>query len=707
MELLKLPEQGMSMLFGPNSIFANWITFFVANWIVISLGGFILSNWMNKKPDGIIDRGSLSEKISEKSSWYLPFAVLGITCAFIYNVFIYSVFFILEVTRFITDFLYKWIKFLLIWIWQNVLSPSIWMLLKVAYHYAVFMPFKSLIRVIQTVPSILNRSFYMGILWPTLIGSIVSALLIFVGFIFKNDEVGEYGPLVVGSLVLTWIVAKQIYGTKDAAMKSVLFTLVLSGFALGLVGVFYFLNKGDASVKWGGTLAGIMHAPTIIGSLIVGMISLSLLFSSSIGVIFSNTNDEKNWIVKIRLFFVESFKRSLSFCYQYLMVAIVGLVITILPIAILQMVSEQAGESLVNVHLNDEKSAIKKELDVFTTSDEIALLMNVDSTNELKFSKELDSLKHECELSYQLSENELFSSYISDAGKFGVELSPVNTREQFDERVEAGEKKLKELEESKKQQLEDLDESIKSYTNQMDEAERSLTGIVNNQIASDYYNELIASCKKEIAHLEALKSRTGKYNDVLIAGNKANQDELNGNWSSYSSSYLFYLLAKYALFSLIITFFFGLFAMTVQATYDDYTGSAIVAAFENEKAKNANQPWLAFILLGALAFAAMNPSKVIDEPLKWVNSTMKKMTNDNSGQITEDPKIQSDEQSASVPESNQNDATIEDTTVADVADIEDVEMNGPEYFYCNDGRTIPLAYYNDGGCDCSTCEDEN
>lgn len=707
MELLKLPEQALTMLFGPQSIFANWVAFFIANWIVISLGGFILSNWMNRKPDGIIDRKMLSEKIAEKSSWYLALSIFGIALAFIYNVFIYSVFFILEITRFITDFLFKWIKFVLLWIWEQVFLPSIWMFSKLVYRYVITMPFQTFLSVIQFVPSVLNRSQYQKVLWPTLIGSLVSAIAVFVGFLMENEMVTNYGAIIIGSLTLTWIVANHIYGTREAAIKSLLFSLVLSGFSLALLGILYFLNKGDASIKWGGSIAGILNAPTILGSLIVLIVSLSMLFSSSIGVIYSNTTNEKNWLVKIREFFVETFKRSLSFCYQYILVAIVGMIITVLPIGILQMVSEEVGESIVGVHLENKNKELQKELKLFTTSDELTKLMNVDSTKDAAFAKELDSLKQECTLNYQIGENNLYSAYISRAGKFGIDLLPVHSRKEYDARIKQSEASLKDLEESKKQQIADLEEMSKSFTTQIDEATRSLTQIINNPMATDYYNEVIANCNKELGRIENVKKRTTEYNDLLIAEAKSNHDSLKENWVSYSLTYFLYLLSKYALFSLVIAFFFSLFARTVRPTYDSYTGSGVVAAFRSEKEKNANQPWLAFLLLGALALAMMNPNKVINEPLKWMNSLLSEMKGSDAKKDVKENNSDANQNAISTENAQSEELTEPVETAEDVAASEGTPSEEPSYFYCNDGQAIPLAYYNDGGCDCNTCEDEN
>jgi hypothetical protein len=269
--------------------------------------------------------------------------------------------------------------------------------------------------------------------------------------------------------------------------------------------------------------------------------------------------------------------------------------------------------------------------------------------------------------------------------------------------VEASEKFSKELEDSKKEEIKNLNESIKTYNIQIDEAKRALTEILVNPLASNYYTQLITSMSIELNKIQVLRERTIKYDDVLIAAAKANTESLKGNWSSYATSYLFYLISKYALFSLIVAFFFALFALTVQPTYDSYKGSGLVAAFEDEKSKNANQPWLAFILLGALAVGAMNPNKVMDEPLKWVDSLVNEVTATDSNGDNEASNRDNSEGNANVADTIQDDVVIDNTTVSDVP----ISEAPQEYYYCNDGQSIPLAFYNDGGCDCSTCEDEN
>jgi hypothetical protein len=61
------------------------------------------------------------------------------------------------------------------------------------------------------------------------------------------------------------------------------------------------------------------------------------------------------------------------------------------------------------------------------------------------------------------------------------------------------------------------------------------------------------------------------------------------------------------------------------------------------------------------------------------------------------------EENENVADEVQNDVVIDDNLAQDAPISEAPE----EYYYCNDGESIPLAFYNDGGCDCSSCEDEN
>ena len=81
MELLNLPLKMLNELFGNGAFFSNWVSFFIANWMAVALGGYILSKWMSKLPQGLIDREVLAQRITQDSTWYAPLSIIAIAMA--------------------------------------------------------------------------------------------------------------------------------------------------------------------------------------------------------------------------------------------------------------------------------------------------------------------------------------------------------------------------------------------------------------------------------------------------------------------------------------------------------------------------------------------------------------------------------------------------------------------------------------------------
>ena len=91
--------------------------------------------------------------------------------------------------------------------------------------------------------------------------------------------------------------------------------------------------------------------------------------------------------------------------------------------------------------------------------------------------------------------------------------------------------------------------------------------------------------------------RYKQFMNVQIAATKKTNQVFVKNWFAYCSTYLLFLLANYALLALIIAFVFNLYSQTVRPIFDAYNGSHLVASIEQERSRNANQPWLAWLLL--------------------------------------------------------------------------------------------------------------
>ena len=150
------------------------------------------------------------------------------------------------------------------------------------------MAFSLLLKIINAVPSTLNRSSYLKVLWPTLYASLISALCYFLGFLFEAKALQEYAWILIFTLCLVWIVANQIYNERVAAVRAMKFAGILICL-IGLVySIGYTLNFWDASLKWGGFITGLWHVPSVLGACMIFIVLSSLLYLSNVGVIYAN-----------------------------------------------------------------------------------------------------------------------------------------------------------------------------------------------------------------------------------------------------------------------------------------------------------------------------------------------------------------------------------------------------------------------------------
>lgn len=601
MELLNLPLKMLNELFGNGAFFSNWVSFFIANWMALALGGYILSKWMSKLPQGLIDREVLAQRITQDSTWYAPLSIIAIAMAVVYNVGVYALFLLLEATTFVTNFIYKWISLVVMWLWNEVFKPSIWMLAKVIYHYLIKWPFELLLTIIQTVPATLDRQQYSKVFWPTLYGSIASALLVFIGFLAEQQMLVEYGPLFALSLALVWIVASTIYQSNDAAMKSLRFSLTFMAILIAIFGVFHYLNIFDGNTKWGGVFSGILHAPNVFAATIILLSVLSLLYLTNVGVIFSNDHASGKWSEQIYAYIKTAFKHSLAFIYQPILVVMVSLVIVLLPWSVLDNSAKYASENWVENRLNEKSDVINDELEKNQVINRVASLINSDSTKDDAFDAAIVSLEREVSLRYELAENKRFANYLSNALSFGTrDLQPIITADDFDAIIKENADSLKYLKDYKKSVDAYYKDQITSLDDQITDIDASIN---SNPDLAEVYIPIRNNLKSASKSLTISQERHNRFLEAQIDATQKVYDRFAANWMSYNITYLFLLIANYVLIAVVIAFVFNLYAHTVKPIYDAHNGSRIAAAINEERSRNAQQPWLAWLVLAALVVA--------------------------------------------------------------------------------------------------------
>ena len=578
---------------------------------ILPLLGYILSKVYGRVPKGLIDRSQVSKNIAENATWQLPLTVIGILFSFIYNFIICGVFFVSEVVNFVTNllilivkFLYKWIKFSILWLYNNVISPTIIFLLKNIYHYFILTPFKILLIVINSVAASIKWNGFKSVLIPAVIGSIAAAVLYFVGHLLEAEIVGIVGVVVCMVLTLSWIVASIVFNTKSASIKTIKFIGVVLGVLIGIFIVLHTTNRLDATISYGGFFAGLLHSPTVLGLSIILIVALGILFFTNIGVMYINTTNETNVTTNIKEFVLESIKRFWLFLLQPLFVGLIALVILFIPFSILKSASSASADAIVNPHLSDKTSSLAKEYKLYFTSDES--LYDLQKMSEKQFKLELDSLKEECAISHDQVENTIYKAYLAKVADLIAIPTPIMSADALEADEKAAKELLSKTEAELKQNNKDFKQTLKDLALETEEIKKNMP---------EYYSQADLDRQlKSIADTKKVKARIDAVYAIIITDLTEQVENVEGRGFRYGLAFLFYLISKAVIYSFLIALLFRLYAYTVKPVYDYYQHNYLVNTFEQERSKNVNQPWLGwFIILlvtGGLTFFSSSLEKL-------------------------------------------------------------------------------------------------
>lgn len=611
---------------------------------LLPLLGYILSKVYGRVPKGLIDRGQVSKKIAENATWQLPLTVLGILFSFIYNFIICGVFFVSEVVNFVTNllilivkFIYKWIKFSLIWIYENILSPTLIFLLKNIYYYLILTPFKILLIVINSVSSSIKWNGFKSVLLPSMFGSIAAAVLYFVGHLFESEFIGLVGVVASMVLTLSWIVASIVFNSKSASIKTVKFIGVVLGVIIGIFVLLHTSNRLDATVAFGGAFAGLLHSPTVLGVSLVLIISIGVLFFTNVGVMYINTTTESKVSTNIKEFVFESIKRFWLFLLQPLFVGLISIVVLFVPFVILKSATGVSSDTIVNPHMNEKSSSLSKEYKLFLTSDEN--LFDLQNVSDKQFKLELDSLKEELIISNDKSEIDIYKGYLSKVADLLVIPSPIRSADSLELDEKLANEILAKTQAELKQLNKDYKKSLKNLELNSEDIKKNIPAIYS-QIDLDLNNKTIADTKK-------INKRANEFYTLIIDQMKEQVVNVEGRGFRYGLAFFFYLVSKAIIYSLLVALLFRLYAYTVKPVYDYYQDNYLINTFEQERSKNPNQPWLGWfiiiLVIGSLNFLTPFMKNLIPSNLFNGFKTEKKL----DANKTEDSKVVSTENNQS------------------------------------------------------------
>lgn len=175
--------------------------------ITLAAIGFFRSVVSGSKPTFLLSAEKLSSDWIQQNSWLSRFSVIFLLLIFVYNLVGWVVYGIISVFDFI-GFIFKSIWWVVRWIWNEVLHPTIFALFKLLWHYLVVMAWKFFRFAIQLVPSAFNLQHIRFALFKLLIFMLVVAVVVLVSLITSNIIV-----MAVGSVIVFFFLQYSIFST--------------------------------------------------------------------------------------------------------------------------------------------------------------------------------------------------------------------------------------------------------------------------------------------------------------------------------------------------------------------------------------------------------------------------------------------------------------------------------------------------------------
>jgi hypothetical protein len=122
----------------------------------LPLLGFLRSSIDGKKPDYLLKVQTVVKKWHEENSWAARFSPFFSLFIFLYNFFAWGVYGFSSVFEFV-GFVVKKIWWLILWVWNEVLHPTIFALIKYLWHYLVVFTWKFFAFAFSKIPEAFQK----------------------------------------------------------------------------------------------------------------------------------------------------------------------------------------------------------------------------------------------------------------------------------------------------------------------------------------------------------------------------------------------------------------------------------------------------------------------------------------------------------------------------------------------------------------------
>jgi len=137
--------------------------------VVPSIIGYLRFSLDGEKPDFLINLGKITKTWLEPNSWLSRFTPIFSVVVVVYNLFAWFIYGIISSIEF-TAFLFTKLWWLILWMWNEVLHPTLFSLVKLLWHYIIIMFWKLFQFAIKLIPS--------AFVWKNVLNSFKSILIL-------------------------------------------------------------------------------------------------------------------------------------------------------------------------------------------------------------------------------------------------------------------------------------------------------------------------------------------------------------------------------------------------------------------------------------------------------------------------------------------------------------------------------------------------
>lgn len=171
----------------------------------ITLIGFFRSTINQQKPEGLLNLNELTQKWLESNNWLSRFTLLFLPFILVYNVFLWAIYGVKSILEFLV-FIFAKVRWFALFIWEEVLTPSVFWMLKLLWHYPIGFLWKFFEFSFRFIaPSLQTDSLKYSFLRLLRLSGVLA--FVYLGYLFYSNIV----TLVAGSLIFLLYFQYSIY----------------------------------------------------------------------------------------------------------------------------------------------------------------------------------------------------------------------------------------------------------------------------------------------------------------------------------------------------------------------------------------------------------------------------------------------------------------------------------------------------------------